>query len=119
MNIDGTRDLVVVLIGAGLLITPANFAVRWILRRARRVELPAAAGAGRWIGGMERLLIFLLVLMGEPGAAGLVAAAKSLLRFPEITGNHSKLSPEYVLVGSLASWLIAFAVGGVTATLIG
>ena len=119
MNIDGTRDLIVVLIGATLLITPANFAVRWILRRARRVELPAEAGAGRWIGGMERLLIYILVLMGEPGAAGLVAAAKSLLRFPEITGNHSKISPEYVLVGSLASWLIAFAVGGVTAALIG
>jgi hypothetical protein len=57
--------------------------------------------------------------MGEPGAASLVAAAKSLLRFPEITGAHSKISPEYVLVGSLASWLLAFAVGATAATLIG
>jgi hypothetical protein len=118
MSIDGPLDLAIVLIGAVLLVTPANFAVRWILRRARGVALPVEAGAGRWIGGMERLLIFLLVLMGEPGAAGLVAAAKSLLRFPEITGPHSKMSPEYVLVGSLASWLLAFAAGGITATLI-
>jgi len=118
MNIDGLLDLAVILIGAALLVTPANFTVRWILRRARGVALPAEAGAGRWIGGMERLLIYLLVLMGEPGAAGLVAAAKSLLRFPEITGAHSKLSPEYVLVGSLASWLLAFVAGAIAATLI-
>lgn len=118
MSIDGPLDLVIVLIGAALLITPANFTVRWILRRARGVALPAEAGAGRWIGGMERLLIFLLVLMGEPGAASLVAAAKSLLRFPEITGANSKISPEYVLVGSLASWLVAFAIAATAATLI-
>ena len=118
MNIDGPADLVIVLVGGALLITPANFTVRWILRRARGVALPAEAGAGRWIGGMERLLIFLLVLMGEPGAASLVAAAKSLLRFPEITGTNSKISPEYVLVGSLASWLVAFAVAATAATLI-
>ena len=118
MNIDTPLDLLVVVIAALLLLTPANFGVRWILRRARGVALPAAAGAGRWIGGMERLLIFLLVLMGEPGAASLVAAAKSLLRFPEITGAHSKISPEYVLVGSLASWLIAFVIGATAATLI-
>lgn len=119
MNIDGAVDLLVVAVGAALLVTPANFVVRWILKRARGVALPVEAGAGRWIGGMERLLIFLLVLMGEPGAASLVAAAKSLLRFPEITGPHSKMSPEYVLVGSLASWLLAFAAGGIAATLIG
>ena len=119
MNIDTLFDLGVVVVGVLLLMTPANFAVRWILRRARGVALPAAAGAGRWIGGMERLLIFLLVMMGEPGAASLVAAAKSLLRFPEITGANSKISPEYVLVGSLASWLVAFVVGAVAATLDG
>ena len=119
MNVDSVRDALIVLLGAALLTTPANFAVRWILRRARRVALPAEAGAGRWIGGMERLLIFLLVLIGEPGAASLVAAAKSLLRFPEITGSHSRISPEYVLVGSLASWLIAFSAGAVAAALTG
>jgi hypothetical protein len=42
-----------------------------------------------------------------------------LLRFPEITGANSKISPEYVLVGSLASWLIAFVVGAVAAALVG
>jgi hypothetical protein len=67
---------------------------------------------------MERLLIYILVITGEPGAAGLVVAAKSLLRFPEITGPDSRLSPEYVLVGSLASWLAAFAIAAGVSLLI-
>ena len=68
-------------------------------------------GAGRWIGALERLLIYVLVLIGQAGAAGLVVAAKSILRYPELTGAKPAIDPEYVLVGSLSSWLIAFAVG--------
>lgn len=100
------------MVGTGALLQtwPANYVVRWILSRTRGVRLPAEPGAGRWIGSMERLLIYILVLMGEPGAAGLVVAAKSLLRFPEITSSQGRLTPEYVLVGSLASWLVGVAV---------
>lgn len=106
------NEALIVVAGGVLLSFPSNYAVRFVLSRARGVRIPAEFGAGRWIGTIERLLIYLLVLMGEPGAAGLVLAAKSLLRFPEITGPDSRLSPEYVLVGSLASWLCAFAVAG-------
>jgi hypothetical protein len=104
------RGALIVAGGALLLTAPTNLAVRFVLSRARGVRIPAEIGAGRWIGVMERLLIYVLFLSGEPAAAGLVVAAKSLLRFPEITGPDSRLSPEYVLVGSLASWLVAFAI---------
>ncbi len=104
------RSALLVIAGGLLLTLPANYAVRLTLSRVRGVRIPAEPGAGRWIGGMERLLIYILVLMGEPGAAGFVVAAKSLLRFPEITSSAGRLSPEYVLVGSLASWLIGVAV---------
>ncbi len=100
----------VVVVGAGALTVPANWLVRWILRLARQSGPPDTRGAGRWIGPLERLLIYVLVVVGEPGAAGLVVAAKSILRFPEISGTPAKIDPEYVLVGSLASWLVAFAV---------
>jgi len=99
-------------IGAALfLVTPANFLVRWVLRISRRAPLPEDVATGRWIGGLERLLIFVLVVAGDPAAAGLVVAAKSILRFPEITNVNSRITAEYVLIGSLASWLIAFSVG--------
>ena len=61
--------------------------------------------------GLERLLIYALMLSGAAAAAGLVVAAKSILRFPEISVRPAEIDPEYVLVGSLASWLLAFGVG--------
>jgi hypothetical protein len=75
---------------------------------------------GRIIGGLERTFIFGLAVAGDPTAAAIVVAAKSLLRFPEIrssgspTGATGGAAPptihevtEYFLVGSLASWLLA------------
>lgn len=82
---------------------------------------------GRLLGPMERLVIVGLGLAGEFGAAGLVIAAKGLLRFPEIQAtarSRTVTDPagsypggpagiddvtEYFLVGSFVSWLIALA----------
>ena len=75
-------------------------------------------GLGRWIGRFERTLIVLLLVAGAPTAVGLVVTAKSILRFPEITGDKPRMKPEYVLVGSLASWALAVAVGYIATLLI-
>lgn len=80
-------------------------------------ELPRP-GLGRWIGRFERTLIVLLLIAGAPTAVGLVVTAKSILRFPEITGDTPRMKPEYVLVGSLASWALAVAVGYLATLLI-
>lgn len=102
----------VVAVAAALLLTvPSNWLVRWLLVHIRALEVGGSVGAGRWIGALERLLIFILILGDEAGAAGLVAAAKAILRFPEITGEEPQLDAEYVLVGSLASWTLAVAAG--------
>lgn len=106
-------DELIVLAGAALLTTPPNYAVRWILHTVRPADETSAGGAGRWIGMLERLIIYSLVVAGEAGAAALVVTAKSILRFPEITGEEPHLEAEYVLIGSLASWLAAIA-GGLT-----
>ncbi|MFZ0625958.1 MAG: hypothetical protein WAN34_05650 [Acidimicrobiia bacterium] len=103
--------------GAALLTWPSNVVVRWLLGMARMRPPPDLNRAGRWIGALERLLIYVLVLMGSAAAAGLVVAAKSILRFPEINSKPATIDPEYVLIGSLASWLLAFVAGGVALTL--
>lgn len=102
-------DVVIVAAAMVALTTPANWAVRRVLEIARG-PVEQIPGAGRWIGGLERLVIFVLVVAGQAGAAGLVVAAKSVLRFPEISGEHRRIDPEYVLVGSLTSWLLGFGV---------
>ncbi|HEX2153450.1 MAG TPA: hypothetical protein VHL52_05695 [Acidimicrobiia bacterium] len=96
---------------AVLLTAPANWLIRLLLVHIRAVDTGGSEGAGRWIGILERLIIFLLVLSGEADAAALVVAAKAILRFPEITGDEPHLSAEYVLIGSLISWLLAIAGG--------
>lgn len=93
------------------LTVPANWIVRLVLRMSGHTETAKVNRAGRWIGVLERLLILVLMLAGQAAAAGLVIAAKSILRFPEISGKPAAIDPEYVLVGSLTSWLIAFATG--------
>ncbi len=73
---------------------------------------------GRLLGPLERLFILGLGLAGQVTAAGLVVAAKGLIRFPELTARRagSEINgigidevTEYFLVGSFISWLIGLA----------
>lgn len=106
------------------LSTPANSIVRALLTVAEtdwKVSEQKVRG-GRYIGVIERWMIFALALAGEPTAAALIVSAKSLLRFPELSkaakGNQASSSDgkpvadidavtEYFLLGSLASWGLA------------
>jgi hypothetical protein len=108
-----------IVVAGGVLVTvPSNWAVRQVLRMARHETPKSENKAGRWIGVLERLLIYVLVIIGAAAAAGLVVAAKSILRFPEISAKPAAIDPEYVLIGSLASWLIAFSMGALVASII-
>jgi len=112
--------VVIVLAALALAWWPAAGIVRKLLASVdftESRELPRP-GLGRWIGRFERTLIVLLLIAGAPTAVGLVVTAKSILRFPEITGENPAMKPEYVLVGSLASWAIAVAIGYVATVLI-
>ncbi len=112
------ESAIAVIIGGLFLTGPGNLVVRYVLRLARQ-EPPATANrAGRWIGALERLVIYVLMLSGAAAAAGLVVAAKSILRFPEISGKPADIDPEYVLIGSLASWLLAFSTGALVVSII-
>ena len=72
---------------------------------------------GRLLGPMERVLIIGLGLAGQLTAAGLVIAAKGIIRFPELQAKRDDRTSvdgvgidavtEYFLVGSFVSWLVA------------
>lgn len=80
---------------------------------------------GRYIGPLERWLIFALALAGQPTAAALVISAKSIVRFPELQskaaprGGGQKIDEltEYFLIGSLLSWSLALLAALPIATL--
>lgn len=73
-------------------------------------ELQAAVGlnrAGRYIGYLERILLFMFVLAGQLPAIGFLIAAKSVFRFQK--ANEKRKETEYILVGTLLSFTIGIA----------
>jgi Protein of unknown function (DUF3307) len=68
---------------------------------------------GKLIGELERGLIFLFVLAGQPASIGLLIAAKSVLRFGELKETEHRMEAEYIIIGTLMSFgfgsLVAFA----------
>lgn len=89
-----------------------NRIVRLVLDAAgvsRRSE--SALKGGRLLGPLERLIVFAIVLAGDPAAAAIVVTGKGLLRFPEIRTETRQTGPdsvtEYFLIGTFVSLLIA------------
>jgi hypothetical protein len=70
-----------------------------------------ALRGGRLLGPLERLIVFAIVLAGDPAAAAIVITGKGLLRFPEIRSEVGSPGPdavtEYFLIGTFVSLLIA------------
>ena len=103
-------------IGAGLIFNAkgGTIIVRMLLRRFPLVfpepseEEAAPYAMGRTIGVLERLLLYILVLLGQWGALGLVVAAKSIARFREL---ESQKFADYYLTGTLTSILVAITTG--------
>lgn len=62
---------------------------------------------GKWIGLLERTLIFVLIMAGEFQAIGFLIAAKSILRFQY---SKERSHSETVIIGTLASFAWAIVV---------
>ena len=67
--------------------------------------------AGNYIGILERLFIFYFMITGHLEAIGFLLAAKSIFRFGDLKEAKDRKLTEYVLIGTLLSFGIAFLVG--------
>ncbi|MGH8502781.1 MAG: DUF3307 domain-containing protein [Gammaproteobacteria bacterium] len=70
---------------------------------------------GRYIGWLERALIMLLYLIGEPSGIGFLLTAKSILRFGEVKESSQRKAAEYIIIGTLMSFGWALLVAVLTA----
>ncbi|GLP79250.1 hypothetical protein [Mycobacterium antarcticum] len=126
VGLDASPNRMLMVLGVMLAqLATANAVVRLVLGSVGSVKpvgQPQASDqlkGGRLLGPMERLLIVGLGLAGQLTMASAVVAAKSIIRFPEISAKRDKNGTpervgiddvtEYFLVGSLASWTLAFA----------
>lgn len=67
--------------------------------------------AGMLIGIMERLLIVLFIQVGFLSGIGFLLGAKSIFRFGDLTNAKDTKYTEYILVGTLASFVVGIAIG--------
>ena len=118
-----STDRFLLLVGAFLVqLSTGNVLVRLVLavtdtvaakEHDTREDPGQQLKGGRLLGPMERLFILGLALGGQWTAAGVVVAAKGLLRWPELRSESDQVRihrlTEYFLVGSFVSWLVALA----------
>lgn len=64
---------------------------------------------GRLIGLLERIFIFIFVLLNQYSAIGFILAAKGVTRFNNFKDDRT--FAEYVLIGTLLSTLLALIIG--------
>jgi len=98
-------------LGALFLTSPAAIFIRVVI--AKWIPTKSSASlqdAGKFIGIIERLLIYLFVCTRHFEAVGFLLAAKSIFRFGDLKEAHDIKLTEYVLIGTLLSFGIALIV---------
>ncbi|HLA85152.1 MAG TPA: DUF3307 domain-containing protein [Thermoguttaceae bacterium] len=69
---------------------------------------------GRFIGQLERALILLFILTGQPAGVGFLIAAKSIFRFGELKDDTARKEAEYIIIGTLLSFAWALTIAWAT-----
>jgi hypothetical protein len=105
-----------VFFGFLLVINETNILLRYLLNvfglkpigdKGRKTD-EKEYNTGRLIGILERIFVFIFVLLGQFAAIGFILAAKGVARFQDF---KSRTFAEYVLIGTLLSTLLAMGVG--------
>lgn len=76
------------------------------------------SNAGKFIGILERILVFIFVVTGHWEGIGFLVAAKSVFRFGDLKESKDRKLTEYILIGTLLSFGIAIATGMIVLELI-
>jgi hypothetical protein len=67
--------------------------------------------AGKYIGILERLFIFVFILTDHWEGIGFLLAAKSIFRFGDLKESKERKLTEYVMIGTLLSFGLAILTG--------
>lgn len=125
VDMDATAFVMVqwFILGLLLVLNEANIVLRYLLKLAGLKSLGKTEeinqreyNTGRVIGMLERIFVFLFVLLNQYAAIGFILAAKGVTRFKDF---ESRTFAEYVLIGTLLSALLAMAVGVIVKLAIG
>jgi len=102
------------IICASFLTTPTSIIMKIIFSKWDISKLTknneSLKDAGKYIGILERLLVFIFIVVGHWEAVGFLITAKSVFRFGDLTSTKERKLTEYILIGTLISFGIAIVV---------
>lgn len=75
-------------------------------------QIEGLKNGGLYIGLLERALVMLLILIGQPAGVGFLITAKSILRFGDVKEARQRKMTEYIIIGTFMSfgWGLLIAV---------
>ncbi|MBU8881727.1 DUF3307 domain-containing protein [Kaistella sp. DKR-2] len=76
-----------------------------------KLQTESLVNAGKYIGILERLLVFVFIVVNHWEGVGFMIAAKSVFRFSDLAEAKQRKLTEYVLIGTLLSFGIAVITG--------
>ena len=82
---------------------------RWSLEEDNADD--SLKNAGKYIGILERLLVFGFIVLNQWSAIGLLVTAKSVFRFSDLSRAKDRKLTEYILIGTLMSFGLAILIG--------
>lgn len=103
-----------ILIGLVFLTTPASIVIKMLISTWTPivgVNDNSLQNAGKYIGILERLLIFTFIVTHHWEGIGFLIAAKSIFRFGDLQESKDRKMTEYILIGTLLSFSLAIMVG--------
>lgn len=74
-------------------------------------ENESLQNAGKYIGILERILVFVFIYVDHWEGVGFMIAAKSVFRFSDLAQAKQRKLTEYVLIGTLLSFGLAILTG--------
>ncbi len=117
---DILRDasLMKIITGAIFLTLPCSIIIKNLItywtpfsKEKDAMETDSLANAGKYIGILERLLVFIFIIVNHWEGVGFMIAAKSVFRFSDLAQAKQRKLTEYVLIGTLLSFGIAVLTG--------
>ena len=111
----GNIEIILLVTSIILLTTPVSFTVKNIISKWTPDTIDEGDGslqsAGKYIGILERLFIFVFILLGQWQGVGFLLAAKSIFRFGDLKESKDRKLTEYILIGTLVSFGTAIITG--------
>lgn len=71
-------------------------------------------GAGKWIGYIERVMIFVFILFDQSVAIAAIMAIKTAFRFNDLKDDNDSARSEYIMIGTFLSFFITMVIAGAT-----